>query len=209
MTFPTGTDVVWRSVWHQEKVVGTVWASRIVIDRDDLIALYRPPGTPGKQRTGIFGGPRDRMLIRWDGGYRDLTWERARLLIVYRPGDMYSVWRAWDAETGSLMWRYINLEEPWRRTRVGFDSKDVYLDLFCRPGEASWHWKDEDEAVWASENGKITEAQLTAARAAGDEAVKRIEARETPHDRDWDAWRPDPSWPTPLLSDRWRDYDPH
>ncbi len=206
--FATGADIAWRSVWTEERAVGTVWASKIVFDDEAQVVLYRPPGTPGKQRTGVRGGPRDRLLLRWDGGYKDLTWVGAHVLIVYRPGDMYSVWRAWDADTWSLKWRYLNLELPWRRTRIGFDSKDLYLDRWCEPGSSEWLWKDEDEAVWAAENGRLSPAQLVAARQAGELAVARITAREAPHDRDWDAWRPDVSWPTPRLPEEWRTFEP-
>lgn len=64
--------MVWRSVWRAERVVGTVWPGTVVTDEEGLIALYRPSGTAGRQRSGEFGGPRGRMLVRWDGGYRDL-----------------------------------------------------------------------------------------------------------------------------------------
>lgn len=206
--FKPGEAVVWRSVWQADRVVGTAWPWTMVIDSDDLIAMYRPAGTNGKQRSGEFGGARGRMLVRWDGGYRDLTWDRVNVLQLHRPGDMHSVWRAWDATTDLLRWRYVNLEERWRRTPIGFDSKDLYLDLWCEPGSDEWRSKDEDEALWAVEHGRLTPAQLTAAREEAERAVDRIRRQEPPHDRDWDGWRPDPSWSIPLLPSGWNEYEP-
>lgn len=199
---------MWRSVWRADRVVGTVWPWVVVEDVDDLIALYRPSGTPGKQRSGEFGGPRGRMLVRWDGGYRDLTWTGVNVLALYRPGDMHSVWRAWDAATWALKWRYVNLEEAWRRTPIGFDSKDLYLDLWSHPGEEEWHWKDEDELDWIVENGRLAADEVPVIRAEGERAVDRIKQHEPPHDREWDAWRPDPSWMVPTLPSQWREYEP-
>jgi hypothetical protein len=176
----------------------------VVTDSDELIALYRPIGTIGKQRTGQRGGPRGRMLIEWDGGHGDLHWHSVNLLILYRPGDMYSVWRAWREGTWELAWRYVNLEEPWQRTPIGFDSKDLYLDLWSEPNGNEWRYKDEDEAAFAAQMRLITDEQLAAARAAGGQAVEQITRRSPPHDRDWDAWRPDPSWAIPTLPEDWK-----
>ena len=75
--FVPGQPIVWRSVDRHKREVHTVWPRVTVTDRDDLIALYLPAGTVGKQRSGERGGPRGRMLITWDGGYRDCLW-RAR-----------------------------------------------------------------------------------------------------------------------------------
>ena len=158
--------------------------------------------------SAIGPGVKPYMLIHWDGGYQDLLWARVDLLILYRPGDMYSVWRAWREGTRDLAWRYINLEEPWRRTPIGFDSKDLYLDLWSDPESAEWHWKDDDEAMWSVEQGRLPATQLSDARAEGERAMDRIRRREPPHDRDWDSWRPDPAWPTPVLPETWRRFEP-
>jgi hypothetical protein len=40
-------------------------------------------------------------------------------------------------------------------------------------------------------------------RADGERAVRRILDREPPFDRDWTTWRPDPSWPVPILPEGW------
>ena len=40
-------------------------------------------------------------------------------------------------------------------------------------------------------------------RADGERAVRRILDREPPFDLDWTTWRPDPTWPIPVLPDGW------
>jgi len=206
--FAPGQAIVWRSVWRSDRIVGTAWPAFVVADSPELIALYRPIGTIGQQRSGERGGPRGRVLLHWDGGYGELRWRDMNVLMLHRPGDMHSVWRAWHAATWEVAWRYVNLEEPWTRTAIGFDSKDLYLDLWSERDGTEWHWKDEDEAAWAAENGRITPEVLEAARAEGSRAVARIQRGDPPHDRDWDAWRPDPSWTVPFLPDAWKEYEP-
>src|SRR3954463_2367103 len=145
--FARGASIVWRSVDVAAARVQTVWPWTVVRDDGDGIVLYMPAGTVGKQRTGERGGPRDRMLLRWDGGHRDVTWKSTSVVRLYREGDDYSIWIARDATSGEVVWRYINLEDPWRRTAIGFDSKDRWLDLAADPG-GEWRWKDEDEMEW-------------------------------------------------------------
>jgi hypothetical protein len=135
--------------------VQTVWPSTVVQDGDKEILLYLPAGTVGKHRTGERGGPHDRMLLKWDGGHADMTWKGTNVLRFYRFGDPFSLWLAFDAATWVLVWRYINLEDPWLRTAIGFDSRDVYLDLVAGPDGDDWHWKDEDELAWVVEQGRI------------------------------------------------------
>ena len=204
--FAAGEAIAWRSVWRDEGVVGTVWPAIVVADTDDLIALYRPVGTHGKQRSGERGGPRGRLLLHWDGGYQDLEWHSVNVLTLYRPGDMHSVWRAWRSTTGDLAWRYVNLEEPWQRTAIGFDSKDLYLDLWSEPDGSKWRWKDEDELAWMVAHGRVTPEQSSVVRAEGERALIRISRREPPHDRDWDQWKADPAWPIPALPANWRSF---
>ena len=65
---------MWRSVDVAEHVVSTVWPWTVVRDTPEGIVLYLPPGTVGKQRTGERGGPRGRLMVRWDGGRSVERW---------------------------------------------------------------------------------------------------------------------------------------
>ena len=206
--FAPGASTVWRSVDRTKGVVQTVWPWTVVRDDDGGIVLYMPVGTVGKQRTGRRGGPRDRMLLEWDGGHRDVTWRGTDVVRLYQEGDAFSIWIARDQTTGAVVWRYINLEDPWRRTAIGFDSKDRWLDLWSEPGSDEWQWKDEDELAWLVSEGRVPADWAATVRASGDDAVTRIRAGRTLLDPSWYSWRPDPSWAVPRLPERWREYDP-
>jgi Protein of unknown function (DUF402) len=204
--FAPGDSVVWRSVDRKERIVQTVWPWTIVTDREDETVLYIPAGTVGKRRSGERGGPGDRFIVRWDGGHADVTWNRTNVVRLYSLGDPYSLWLAFDASTWDLAWRYINLEDPWLRTAIGFDSRDVYLDLVAGPEGDEWEWKDENELAWVVEQGRLDARRAAEIRADGERAVEAVRKRGS-LDK-WRAWRPDPRWLIPTLPERWREYVP-
>jgi hypothetical protein len=204
--FGPGDSVVWRSVDRKERIVQAVWPWTVVTDHEDETVLFIPAGAIGKQRTGERGGPGDRFIVRWDGGHADVTWKRTNVLRLYSMGDPYSLWLAFDASTWDLAWRYINLEDPWLRTAIGFDSRDVYLDVVAGPDGDDWEWKDEDELAWVVEQGRLDARRAAEIRADGERAVEAVRKRG-PLD-EWRAWRPDPRWPAPTLPERWREYEP-
>lgn len=205
--FGPGESVVWRSVDRERRIVQAVWPLTIVRDDEDGVVLYNPAGTVGKRRTGDRGGPRNRFIVRWDGGHEDITWEGTNVIRVHRDGDAHSVWFAFDATTWVPVWRYINLEDPWLRTPIGFDSRDHYLDLHADPDGKEWQWKDEDELDWAVEQGRIDATRVAAIRAEGERAVARVRG-DPEFGVEWRRWRPDPRWGTPTLPPRWREYEP-
>ena len=49
---------------------------------------------------------------------------------------------------------YVNLEEPLRRTAIGFDTLDHELDVIVEL-DGSWRWKDEDDLAEAIRRGVI------------------------------------------------------
>jgi hypothetical protein len=202
--FAPGDSVVWRSVDRKERIVQTVWPWTVVTDHEDETVLFIPAGATGKQRTGERGGPGDRFIVRWDGGHADVTWKRTNVLRLYSMGDPYSLWLAFDAQTWDLAWRYINLEDPWLRTAIGFDSRDVYLDLVAGPDGDDWEWKDEDELAWVVEQGRLDARRAAEIRADGERAVEAVRKRGSLDE--WRAWRPNPRWPVPTLPERWREY---
>jgi len=97
---------------------------------------------------------------------------------------------------------YVNLQEPLRRTPVGFDALDLKLDVIVDL-DGSWRWKDEDELAEAIARGLLPERDRARLRAEGERAVRHIAEREPPFDRDWTTWRPDPAWPVPSLPEGW------
>ena len=201
--FERGASVVVRSVDRTRGVIGTVWPRTVVHDEDDLVVLFTPTGTVGKGRTGERGGPRDRILVRPNGGHQDLVW-RGNVLLVYQPGDAFSYWVSWTAPTWELRWRYVNIEEPWCRTPIGFDTRDLELDLWSGPDDTEWRWKDEDEIEWLVASGELDPAKAREIRTIGEEALARSARRESPFDRDWQSFRPDAAWPIPAVPSDWK-----
>jgi Protein of unknown function (DUF402) len=48
----------------------------------------------------------------------------------------FSTWVLWEGEERSMDCWYINLQEPFRRTRDGIDSQDLELDFVVAPDGA-------------------------------------------------------------------------
>ena len=202
-----GETVVWRSVDRDERIVQTALPWTVVRHSEQGIILFMPPGTSWRVRTGRYGGPRDRMLLEWDGGYAERIWTDTNTVMFHRFGEAHSLWLARDDTTLRLAWWYVNLEEPWRETAIGFDSRDNILDRYAGP-DGEWHWKDEDELAWQIEQGLVPPEREAELRAEGERALERFLRRDPPLDDDWLAFKPDPSWRVPVLPEGWRDFEP-
>ena len=195
----TGTVVLWRSV--QDGLVTEAQPRRVVRDEHDLVALYLCPGTRWQKRKGRPGGPRGRQIMpgSWTEAFDDVAWTRNHLLSLYRPGSAHSVGLFWGAADGAFIGWHVNLEAPWRRTSIGFDSRDHILDLIVAPDLSAWQWKDADEFAWAQEIGLIAPAEAAAIQAEAERAIGAIERRASPYSDGWEQWMPDPRWTIPAL----------
>jgi len=131
------------------------------------------------------------------GAYEDYVWHTHRALFLHCPGEAHSIGLFWRDEDGEFRYWYVNLEVPWRRSRVGFDTWDQALDLVVAPDVSSWAYKDEDEFARWQEDGIISPAEAEAIRAEAARAIAAIERRAAPYCDGWEQWVPDPSW-TPL-----------
>jgi Protein of unknown function (DUF402) len=58
------------------------------------------------------------------------SWTGDGVLIVGRPGRAHAIWLFWESERFAG-W-YVNLEAPWRPSRLGFDTEDHTLDVWVR-----------------------------------------------------------------------------
>jgi hypothetical protein len=196
---------VWRSV--KDGIVKTARPMRVVRDDDELVALYLCPGTRYQRRTGVRGGPRGRSLLPggWSGEYEEAEWHTNRVLVLNVPGSAHSVSLFWRETTGELWGWYVDVEVPWRRTSLGFDTLDQVLDILVTPDVSSWRMKDEDELAWAVEVGNMTPAAADAVRAEAARAIELIRQRASPYCDGWEKWLPDLSWSVPELPPDWRD----
>jgi uncharacterized protein DUF402 len=183
-----------------------VWPWRVfsampvtVVERgDDRVVLWLAPGTLTKAPPGFRVSIPELAAGTW--AHVDWEWYGGRLMIWDR-GDSHSVYVVWDRD-GELAGWYVNLEQPWRETSLGFDTTDHLLDVSVDP-DRRWRWKDEDHLAEAVEIGLFTPEQAEEFRAEGERAVERIEAWSAPFDEGWDKWRPSPEWPLPPLNDGW------
>ncbi len=168
----------------------------VVEDTPELVSLYLPAGTPTILAVPLQPGqPRPWLQGEWK--LVRSSWDRWNTLFLMVPGDWHAIWVMWTPEFEFLGW-YVNLQEPLDRTRIGFDSRDLWLDIVVAPG-CSWRWKDEDEVERVVERGVLQRATADRARAEGLSVIQRIEARAWPFVDDWLDWRPDPVWPAPTL----------
>jgi len=185
------------------------WAKPMIVveDSDELVALYLPAWTPIKRRLGLDGLPVTRSIafaerVRRPWTLGDGVWAGTSVLQLVKPGQARSYWAFWRGAHEEFLAWYVNLQEPLRRSAIGFDTADHVLDIEVEP-DLTWRWKDEDEFAEAQQFGLFTPEEAAAIRAEGEAAIAVIEARGWPFADGWEMWRPDPAWPAPTLPDGW------
>ncbi len=205
--FDGGAPVLWRSI--PDAAVSYVYAGNLVACDERVIAIFQPVGAPIKKRTGRRGGPRNSMMVPggWDGGHAEEKWSGTPNVRLHVRGLAMAVIRRWDTDTRTFRGWYVNLEMPWQRTPVGFDSRDLILDVTASDDLSGWSFKDDDQLSWVTELGGLTTADAVWIREQGRRAADRLARREFPFDTDWSRFAPDPAWPVPQMPTRW-DADP-
>lgn len=201
MAFSRGDPILLREVWH-----GRVFEARptIVVQDDADQAMFF---LPGGVRCGVPFGEDGRELRLPDRPWRLEVRPRGDqpILSFAWPDTPYSV-LLWTAEDRRRMW-YVNLQDPLRRTPIGFDTVDHALDVVIELDRSSWRWKDDEELAQAVREGLFSETEAADFYVWGKRAVERVVASEPPFDRDWADWEPDAGWAVPELPDGW-DADP-
>lgn len=112
--------------------------------------------------------------------------------------------RTWvSAEERFTGW-YVNLEQPWRRTAAGFDSRDDVLDVTASPDLSQWRLKDADELRFAVQVGLFTEAEAQQIHSAAKSAVDDLVHRRWPFDEaTWGRLQPQGLLAPAQLPDGW------
>jgi hypothetical protein len=189
--------------WVHDGRVSRVLPVTVVADEPRSTQLFIPSGTPIRARAAPDGTPIARELPyreRFAGPWRlaDDVWSGHNVLMLTPRAAAHSFWAHWDESWRFGGW-YVNLQEPLRPSRFGWDMADNVLDVEIEPDLSGWRWKDEDELREAVEVGRFTEADAAELYAEGERAIATLERREWPFDRDRSGWRPDPSWSPPQL----------
>ncbi|MGE0599313.1 MAG: DUF402 domain-containing protein [Dehalococcoidia bacterium] len=168
----------------------------VVEDSPALISLYLPAGTNTLMSKGIRPGLRK----PWGPGDWELvssSWDRWHTLFLIVPGEWRATWVMWNPTWEFQGW-YVNFQEPLCRTRLGFDIRDLQLDIVVAP-DRTWRWKDEDEFDRAIDFGIFSGEHAATVRRAATESVAAIERRRPPFDDSYRDWRPPPYWSKPDL----------
>lgn len=199
--FEPGEHVLLRSVRGNGRV-GMVSPVTVVADEDELVALYLAPGTVCKRRAGRRGGPRGRQLVEDIGLHEDMIWQENRRLFLWRPHRSHAVSLFWrDADDTLLCW-YVDVLLPFRRTPLGFDTRDLTLDVVINP-DRTWRLKDEDELDWAVDQGTIARDEAERIREEAGLAIALFEEGDSIYSEEWISWRPHLEWLLPSLPDGW------
>lgn len=206
----TGDHCVYRGIADNR-----VWSAQSVIvvkDSPDETILLQEPGSQCVVPEGYWrwhAKVRDYSNgTRWDEAkaeqinHRAYLWHTNRILMFLEPEKFYSCWLLWNQRTDEFIGYYINFQLPFWRTRMGFDTLDLDLDIVIEPSH-EWRWKDEEDYRMAVESGGILPEWAQGIEQSYDEVFERINHRLHPLDGYWLDWRPDPAWKPPVLPDDW------
>jgi len=194
----------------------TSWlqACRVVAAGEQGVFCWIPVGAGFASRHRPDGSPVRAAPIA-DFASAELrlgSWQGRSALILMPAGRAHSVW--WLFDRAAFSGWYVNLEARSRYWRSGgsagwhgVDVVDHELDVVVAP-DRSWQWKDEDDLAAVTGLDGYWDGQGSAEiRAEGRRVLADVEAARFPFDGSWCDFRPEPSWPSPLLPERLPDFD--
>jgi len=197
MPWKPGESVVRREVLRDKPWLATTVL--VVADEPDLLASYIPEGAPFGFPEGEW--PTTNGLHPWHG--RGL-WEGHGVLMLQRPGDRYAVWHFWEGPEREFAGWYLNLQEPFRRTALGYDTQDLELDVWIpADGGGSWSFKDDEQLEERVREGRFTADEIVAIRAEGSRIGVMLDAGERWWDDSWSRWSPPDEWTAQPLPKGW------
>ena len=204
MTWNNGDQILLRywSDWNTDQPTG-LYPMTVVEDSPELIALYLAAGTAIKCGVNLDGSPIARNLPYAERYHRpkrigDSVWHTNSRLMLARPGAAHLFSLFFRARDWRILGWYVDLQRPFARTPLGFDSEDQVLDIVIEE-DLSWRWKDEDEFAEAQRLGRFSIDEAQSIRAEGERVIAIIESRNWPFEHDWESWRPDPGWAIPTI----------
>ncbi len=191
---------------YREVVQGKVWTVRpvtVIQDTPDLIALFLRNSThwqvcaPPDAETDLLQCKANLRPWKLD----DAIWNYGDTVILTWPEKAHAVHVMWDRRGEFAGW-YVNMQEPVRRTSLGFDFLDQELDIVVSPN-LNWRWKDAEHLERGQALGLFSAEQVRAIWKEGRQAVEKIRAKAVPFDGSWSHWAPPPGWPIPCLPEGW------
>jgi hypothetical protein len=181
--------------WH-----GRPWAGipvHVVRDTADELVTYIAPGA----ELGFVDGawPTADGRHPWHGRGR---WEGPVTLMVQRAGEPHAVWHFWTGATREFLCWYVNLQAPFQRSTVGYDTQDFELDIVVFP-DGSWTLKDLEVLDDRVAEGRFTSTLVDWIRSVGTELASELDAGRRWWDPAWAKWVPDEAWRDAGLPAAW------
>lgn len=194
-----GDPVVLRGVWR-----GRLWwamPATVVQDQSDVVVLYWPMGTPQKVPKKQVAP--QQLLSKEQLPLVDCQWTDTDVLMLATPGAARAVYVIWEQGHANLRCWYIDLQEPLRRTPIGFETMDHLLDIVISADRSDWRCKDEDEFEETVAIEVFSPEEAQAIRAEGERVIGLLEADASPFCDGWERWSPPAPWGTPCLPKNW------
>ena len=204
--FQPGDHVLYQGVyenrvWHAQSMV-------VVKDTAEETALAVYPGMECAAPRGYVNGRqtwnrwKDYLAARWD--MQPYTWHTNRFLVLLYPKKYYSINLMWNHAENRFLCYYINFQLPFQRTKPGFQTLDLEIDLVINP-DYSWHWKDEEEYKEGIELKVIRPEWVDNIETAKQEILEKLKQIQYPLNKDWINWIPDSEWTLPRLPSNWNE----
>ena len=192
-----GAHVVVRNVWHGR--VFSAYPLVVVEDRDDLIVLFIPAGAIWKKPVHVDGS--HARIPYGDWTLKDEAWYGLGALRFFPTAESHAV-LAWRGREGIARW-YINLESRCRRTPIGWDIRDHFVDIDYRDGFETPRLKDQDELVAAHALGIVTASEVASILRDAERARALVQHGHPAIDKKWETWEPSPHWTVPTFGAGW------
>lgn len=206
--FGPGDETLLRGVYR-----GKVWlVQSVIVVRDSPIetAVLLEPGNRCAYPTGYWRWKHDDFSqgTRWDDArsmawtLREFDWRACRFLMLLWPGRYYSAGPVWRVDTGEFECYYVNFQLPFQRSRQGFDTFDLELDLVV-DADLSCEWKDVAMYQAAVESGVIAHEWIDGIETAKVDVLQKIADKAYPFDGSLLQWQPDSLRRLTGLPDGW------
>lgn len=209
--FELGEHIVLRNVFRDR--VQTVFPSIVVLDSPELVVTWLPLDTPvlhgvTDPTSGYYdnkGHLRAKTMAAKSWMMSERNWHTEGTLRIKHPRSLWSLWVFWEPKMTEVRGWYINIDAPYQRTRLGFDTWDMFLDVMVQPDRKTWQYKDEDEFAEAIKTGMFTEFEAQEVRDAAANALQIVAENRKPFDNTWANWRPDILWDIPQIPKDWEE----
>jgi hypothetical protein len=189
LSWSEGDWVVRREVLDRGPWLGTL--VMIVEDSPEHLISFIPEGAPFSFPEGEWPTPSGRHP--WSGRK---CWHGHGCLMIQRPGDHYAIWHFWNGPNRDFVCWYINLQEPFRRTAIGYDTQDLELDFVVYPN-GHWEIKDDDVMDQRVEEGRWSAERVADIRSEGQRIAAHLRAGRRWWPEEYRAWSPEPDWKVP------------